>query len=46
MPQSNISDQPLAPRGTSTSKVITKLERALTFTTKQGLNMNFHNQWE
>ena len=33
MPQSNTSDHHLAPRGTSTSKMIPKLEKAQTFTT-------------
>ena len=33
MLQSNTSDHPLAPSGTSTSKMIPKLERAQTFTT-------------
>ena len=33
MPQSITSGHPLAPRGTSTSKMIPKLERAQTLTT-------------
>ena len=33
MPQSNTSDHPVAPRGTSTTKMIPKQERAQTFTT-------------